>query len=160
MDNKNSRRAFLKNSLSAVAGTIIIPHIIPSSAMGMNGVVPPSDRIVIGSIGIGAQGTSNLRGFLKSKEIQYVAMCDLDSGHLEKASAIVNQFYQNNDCRTHKDYREFLEKEKLDAVCISVPDHWHCHTYIAAAKKKLDIYGEKPLARTINESKLDRKSVV
>lgn len=159
MDNKNSRRAFLKNSLSAVAGTIIIPQIIPSSAMGMNGVVPPSDRIVMGSIGVGSQGISNFRGFLKSKEIQYVAMCDLDSGHLEKASAIVNQFYQNNDCRTHKDYREFLEKEKLDAICISVPDHWHCHTYIAAANKKLDIYGEKPLARTINESKLIVKAV-
>ncbi len=159
MDNKSSRRLFLKNSLSAVAGTIILPQIIPSSAMGMNGVVSPSDRIVMGSIGVGSQGTSNMRDFLKFREVQYVAMADLDSGHLEKASGMVNKFYKNEDCRTYKDYRDFLEKEKLDAVCISVPDHWHSITYVAAANKKLNIYGEKPLARSIGESQQIVKAV-
>jgi predicted dehydrogenase len=159
MDNKSSRRNFLRNSLSLVAGTIVLPHIIPSSALGMNGVTPPSDRIVMGSIGVGSQGTSNMKNFLKYKEVQYVALCDLDSGHLEKATAIVNQFYKNTDCRTHKDYREFLEKEKLDAVCISVPDHWHSIAYVAAANKKINIYGEKPLARTIGEGQQIVKAV-
>jgi predicted dehydrogenase len=159
MDNKNTLRSFLKTSLSAVAGTMVLPHIIPSSAMGMNGMLSPSDRIVMGSIGVGSQGVSNMRGFLKSKEIQYVAMCDLDSGHLEKASAMVNGLYQNNDCRKYKDYRDFLEKEKLDAVCISVPDHWHSITYVAAANKKIDIYGEKPLSRTIGEGQQIVKAV-
>ena len=159
MDNKNTRRSFLRNSLSAVAGTIILPHIIPSSALGMNGVVPPSDRIVMGSIGVGAQGTGNMKNFLKFKEVQYVAVCDLDSKHLEKASAIVNKLYSNEDCRVHKDYRDFLEKEKLDAVCISVPDHWHSIAYIAAANKKLDIWGEKPLARSIGEGQQIVKAV-
>jgi predicted dehydrogenase len=125
----------------------------------MNGVTPPSDRIVMGSIGVGSQGTSNMKSFLKYKEVQYVAMCDLDSGHLEKASGVVNQFYKNTDCRTHKDYREFLEKEKLDAVCISVPDHWHSIAYVAAANKKINIYGEKPLARTIVEGQQIVKAV-
>lgn len=159
MDNKSSRRNFLRNSLSIVAGTIVLPHIIPSSAMGMNGVVPPSDRIVMGSIGVGSQGTSNMKNFLRFKEVQYVAMCDLDSSHLEKASGIVNQYYKNTNCRTHKDYREFLEKEKLDAVCISVPDHWHSIAYIAAANKKINIYGEKPLARSIGEGQQIVKAV-
>jgi predicted dehydrogenase len=159
MDIKSSRRIFLRNSLSAIAGTIILPNIIPSSALGMGGKVSPSDRIVMGSIGVGSQGVSNMKGFLPFKEIQLVAMCDLDSGHLENASGIVNKFYQNNDCRTHKDYREFLEKEKLDALCISVPDHWHSFTYIAAANKKIDIYGEKPLARSIGEGQEIVKAV-
>lgn len=159
MDNKNTRRSFLRNSLSVVAGTIVLPHIIPSSALGMNGVVPPSDRIVMGSIGVGAQGTGNMKNFLKFKEVQYVAVCDLDSKHLEKASAIVNKLYSNEDCRVHKDYRDFLEKEKLDAVCISVPDHWHSIAYIAAANKKLDIWGEKPLARSIGEGQQIVKAV-
>ena len=159
MDNKSTRRNFIRNSLSLVAGTMVLPHIIPSSAMGMNGVVPPSDRIIMGSIGVGSQGTSNMREFLRFKEVQYVAMCDLDTGHLEKASGMVNRFYKNTDCRTHKDYREFLEKEKLDAVCISVPDHWHSITYVAAANKKLDIYGEKPLCRSIGEGQQIVKAV-
>jgi predicted dehydrogenase len=151
MENKSTRRNFIRNSLSLVAGSMVLPHIIPSSAMGLNGAVSPSDRIVMGSIGVGSQGTSNMREFLRFKEVQYVSMCDLDTSHLEKASGMVNRFYKNTDCRTHKDYREFLEKEKLDAVCISVPDHWHSITYVAAANKKLDIYGEKPLARSIGE---------
>ena len=142
-----------------VAGTMVLPHIIPSSAMGMNGVVPPSDRIVMGSIGVGSQGVSNMRGFLKFKEVQYVALCDLDANNLEKASAMVNKYYNNSDCRKHKDYREFLEKEKLDAVCISVPDHWHSIAYVAAANKKIDIYGEKPLARSIGEGQQIVKAV-
>jgi len=159
MDNKSTRRSFLKNSLSVVAGTMVLPHIIPSSAMGMNGVVPPSDRIVMGSIGIGSQGTSNMRDFLKFKEVQWVALCDLDKLHLEKGAGMVNNFYKNTDCRTYKDYREFLEKEKLDAVCISVPDHWHSIAYVAAANKKIDIYGEKPLARSIGEGQQIVKAV-
>jgi predicted dehydrogenase len=159
MDIKNSRRIFLKNSLSAVAGAIVLPHIIPSSAMGMNGVVPPSDRIVLGSIGVGSQGSSNLKDFLDFKEVQYVAMCDLDSGHLEKASAMVGKITGKTDFRKYKDYREFLEKEKLDAVCISVPDHWHSIAYISAANKKIDIYGEKPLARSIGEGQQIVKAV-
>jgi len=159
MDNKSTRRSFLRNSLSVVAGTMVLPHIIPSSAMGMNGVVPPSDRIVMGSIGIGSQGTSNMRDFLKFKEVQWVALCDLDKLHLEKGAGMVNNFYKNTDCRTYKDYREFLEKEKLDAVCISVPDHWHSIAYVAAANKKIDIYGEKPLARSIGEGQQIVKAV-
>jgi predicted dehydrogenase len=159
MDHKSSRRSFLRNSLSAVAGTIILPHIIPSSALGMNGFLSPSDRIVMGSIGVGSQGTSNMRNFLKFKEVQYVAVCDLDSKHLDSAASIVNKQYNNQDCRKHKDYREFLEKEKLDAVCISVPDHWHSITYVAAANKKLDVWGEKPLARSIGEGQQIVKAV-
>jgi predicted dehydrogenase len=100
-----------------------------------------------------------MRGFLPRKEVQYVALCDLDSDHLDKASAMVNRFYSNNDCRKYKDYRDFLEKEKLDAVCISVPDHWHSITYVASANKKINIYGEKPLARSIGESQQIVKAV-
>jgi len=159
MDIKNSRRIFLKNSLSAVAGVIVLPNIIPSSALGMNGTTPPSDRIVLGSIGVGSQGSSNLRDFLNFKEVQYVAMCDVDSSHLEKASAMVTKKTGTADIRKYKDYREFLEKEKLDAVCISVPDHWHSIAYISAANKKIDIYGEKPLARSIGEGQQIVKAV-
>jgi predicted dehydrogenase len=117
----------------------------------MNGSVPPSDRIVMGSIGTGSQGTSNMKNFLKFKEVQYVALCDVDSNNLGKARDVVNKVYGNNDCRTYEDYRELLEKEKLDGVCISIPDHWHSLVYIAAAEKKIDIWGEKPLARSIRE---------
>jgi predicted dehydrogenase len=159
MRNRKSRRDFIRNSLSAVAGTIVLPNIIPASALGRNGFTVPSDRIIMGSIGVGSQGISNLKDFLDFKEVQFVAVCDVDSKHQLNGQTVINQKYGNTDCRKHMDYREFLEKEKLDAVCISVPDHWHSLTYIAAAQKKLDIYGEKPLARTIGEGQQIVKAV-
>jgi predicted dehydrogenase len=157
--SKSNRRQFLQGSAKAALGTMILPSIVPSSVLGMNGKVPPSDRIVMGSIGTGSQGNWNMENFLRFKEVQYVALCDVDANHLAKAQGIVNERYKNSDCRVYEDYREFLEKEKLDAVCISVPDHWHSLTYIAAAEKKINIWGEKPLARSIGEGKAIVKAV-
>lgn len=150
---------FLRSTGSAALGAVVLPTIIPSSALGMNGSVPPSDRIVMGSVGTGSQGTSNMKNFLKFKQVQYVALCDVDSNHLGNARDVVNKVYGNNDCRTYEDYRELLEKEKLDGVCISIPDHWHSLVYIAAAEKKIDIWGEKPLARSIREGQAIVKAV-
>ncbi len=152
MANKSSRRDFVKRSAALVAGSIVLPQIIPSSVFGMGRRIAPSDRIVIGAIGIGSQGMSNMRDFLKLKDaLQFVAVCDVDTQHLAKAKETVDLANKNNDCRTYGDYREFLEKEKLDAVSIALPDHWHGIIYSAAADKKINVYGEKPICRTIKD---------
>lgn len=154
MFDKSNRRDFLKRSATIATGAVILPQIIPSTALGMGGKIAPSDRIVMGAIGTGSQGTGNLRDFLRRvKEVQFVAVCDVDSSHSAKAKEFVDKTNNNSDCRVYGDYREFLEKEKLDAVSIALPDHWHGLIYSAAANKKLDIYGEKPLARTIYDSR-------
>jgi predicted dehydrogenase len=154
MMDMNNRRDFLKRSAAVAAGALILPQIIPSTAMGMGGKLPPSDRIVMGAIGTGSQGTGNMRGFLERvKELQFVAVCDVDAKHSANAKRLVDETNKNKDCRDYGDYREFLEKEKLDAVSIALPDHWHGLIYTAAANKKLDIYGEKPLARTIYDGR-------
>jgi predicted dehydrogenase len=85
--------------------------------------------------------------------VQFVAVCDVDTNHTDSAKGIIDKINKNSDCRTYVDYREFLEKEKIDAVSIALPDHWHGLIYSAAANKKLDIYGEKPLARTIQDGR-------
>jgi len=152
MSHKSSRREFVKRSATAVAGAFILPNIIPSTAMGMGGKLAPSDRIVIGSIGTGSQGMSNMRDFLRLKDaVQFVAVCDVDALRLAKAKETVDTANKNKDCRTYGDYREFLEKEKLDAVSIALPDHWHGIIYSAAANKKINVYGEKPICRTIKD---------
>jgi predicted dehydrogenase len=154
MTDKSSRREFVKQSAKVVAGAIILPNIIPASALGKGGSTAPSDRVVIGSIGTGSQGTSNLKDFLELKKaVQFVAVCDVDALHLANAKNIIDEANKNTDCRTYGDYREFLEKEKLDAVSIALPDHWHGIIYTAAVNKKLNVYGEKPICRTINDGK-------
>jgi predicted dehydrogenase len=152
MSNKTSRRDFIKRSAAAAAGAFVIPEIIPSSALGMGDKTAPGNRVVIGAIGTGSQGMANMRDFLLLKDaVQFVAVCDVDSLHLEKAKKTVDAANKNTDCRTYGDYREFLEKEKLDAVSIALPDHWHGIIYTEAVNKKLHVYGEKPICRTIKD---------
>ncbi len=152
MANKTSRRSFIKRSAAAAAGAFVLPDIIPSSVLGMNGKLAPGDRIVMGCIGTGSQGTSNLRDFLRLKNaVRFVAVCDVDASHLAQSRDIINKANNSMDCRTYSDFREFLEKEKLDAVSIALPDHWHGIIYSEAANKKINVYGEKPICRTIED---------
>ena len=63
----------------------------------------------------------------------------------------INGHYKNKDCKAYHDYREMMARKDIDAVMLAVPDHWHALTAVEAANNKKDIYGEKPLARTIAE---------
>jgi len=153
MEEKTNRRKFIKTTVTTALGITVFPHIVPASALGKNGYVPANDRIVMGAIGVGSQGTGNMRGFLSKNETQFVAVCDVDRKHYERAKKIVDETYGNSNCRTYSDYREFLENENLDAVIIALPDHWHALICVATANKGFDIYGEKPLARSIKESR-------
>lgn len=146
------RRDFMKNAILA-SGIIAIPTIVRASALGKNGFVAPSERIVMGGIGVGSMGTGDMKNFLKNAGVQYVAVCDVDTTHSAKALALVAEANGNKDAKAYGDYREFLENEKLDAVHIALPDHWHALPSIAAANKGLDIYGQKPLARSVKESR-------
>jgi predicted dehydrogenase len=147
------RREFLKKVPLAVAGAAAFPSIIRASALGLNGAVPPSDRIVMAGIGFGMQGPSNMQAFLEKDEVQWVAVCDLDDKHLAEAQATVNRKYGNTSCATYKDFRKLFARGDLDAVSIAVPDHWHAILAISAARAGLDIYGEKPLTHSLREGR-------
>ncbi|MBG0858948.1 MAG: Gfo/Idh/MocA family oxidoreductase [Bacteroidales bacterium] len=152
MSKRTSRREFVKHSAAAAAGIFVVPHIVPSSVLGMGTGMAPSDRVVMGAIGTGSQGMSNMRDFLElGKAVQFVAVCDVDAVNLKRAKDTVDAANKNTDCRTYGDFREFLEKEKLDAVSIALPDHWHGIIYTEAVNKKLHVYGEKPICRTIKD---------
>jgi predicted dehydrogenase len=152
MSTKTSRRTFVKRSAAAAAGIFVVPTLIPSSALGLGGRTAPSNRVVIGSIGTGSQGMSNMNDFLRLKDaVQFVAVCDVDAARLLKAKATVDAANKNSDCRIYADFREFLEKEKLDAVSLALPDHWHGIIYTETINKKVNVYGEKPICRTIND---------
>ena len=107
----------------------------------------------MGAIGVGGMGTGNMRNFLTKKAVQFVSVCDVDERHNTRAKKLINAAYGNSDARSYMDYKEFLENEKLDAVMLALPDHWHAIVAVTAANKGLDIYGEKPLARTITEGR-------
>ena len=142
-----SRRRFL--GLSATA--LVLPSIVPRRALGRAAAPAPSELITLGIIGSGGQGSNNTHDFLREKTCRVVATCDVDQNHLASLTKAVNDQYQNADCKTYADYRELLARPDIDAVVISVPDHWHALAAVEAARRQKDIYGEKPLARTIAE---------
>lgn len=148
-----SRREFLTRVPLALAGAATFPTIVKASALGLQGAVPPSDRIVMAGVGFGMQGPGNMRNFLGKPEVQWVAVCDLDDVPLAKAQGIVNEKYGNTDCATYKDYRALFARSDLDAVSLAVPDHWHAILSTSAVRAGLDVYGEKPFTHSIREGR-------
>jgi predicted dehydrogenase len=146
---KISRRSLLRGAAVAVT----LPTIVPASALGRAGRPAPSERITIGCIGVGSQGRGNMNWFLGKKEVQVVAVCDVDASHREVAKTSVDDRYGNTDCASYLDFRDLLARGDLDAVSLALPDQWHAIPAILAARAGLDIYGEKPLSRTIRESR-------
>ncbi|MFA6245125.1 MAG: twin-arginine translocation signal domain-containing protein, partial [Candidatus Hydrogenedentales bacterium] len=59
-----NRRDFLKRSAFAAVGVAGMPYIVPASALGRDGKIAPSERIVMGCLGVGSQGTGNMKGFV------------------------------------------------------------------------------------------------
>jgi len=151
--NDMSRRNFLRRVAGTAVGVKGFSYIIPSSALGKAGNITPSSRITMGCIGVGWQGGSNMNSFLREKDCQIVAVCDVDKNHLNSAVNRVNGRYRNKGCAAYHDFRELLARDDIDAVSIGLPDHWHAIPAVAAARSGKDIFGEKPLSHNLREGR-------
>jgi len=152
------RRKFVANSMTALAGTIILPTIVPSSVIGKN---PPSDKINIGWIGCGRQGSGDVRETIKFDTAMFVAVADVDSNRAALGKKLIEDNYINStgkkdfvNVKIYRDYKELLLDRSIDAVLITTPDHWHSQPAIEAALAGKDIYLEKPTSLTIQEGRL------
>ena len=165
--SRMNRRSFLTHSAAAA---FLAPTIIPASARGADGHTAPSERITMAVIGLGGQGTRDMNEFLRFKDVQIVALCDVDAGStnyengwlrgLAPAQQEVQRYYAEQYKRPsteapagYRDFRDVLARADIDAVAIGTPDHWHALIAIAAAKAGKDMYCQKPLARTIPEGR-------
>lgn len=154
-----SRRRFLRNAAGASLGVVGVPYIIRSTALGAGGAIVPSERITLGCIGVGSQGSGNMNGFLSKKDAQVAAVCDVDKGRLNGAKATVDKKYGDSGCATYSDFRELIARADIDALSLAVPDHWHSIPVVLGAQAGKDMYGEKPLARTIHEGMVMRDTM-
>jgi len=152
-NKKINRRKFLKRGGATLIAALGFPSIIPSAVFARKGNNAPNNQIVVGCIGMGGQGTGNLRGFLEEAEARVVAVCDVDTGHRDRARSMVNNAYGNEDCTGYNDFRELLARDDIDAIMHAVPDQWHALVAVSAARAGKDIYGEKPLGYTISEGR-------
>jgi len=146
-----SRRNFLGLSALGLTGMTILP----SWTMANGTRIAPSDRVVMGFIGVGQQGLSDFRSFTGVPGVQVAAGCDVDSLKQERFKREVEEWQKSQDmpqrCDKYEFYEDLLERTDIDAVSIATPDHWHALTAIHACQTKKDVYVQKPLAFTITE---------
>jgi hypothetical protein len=156
---KLQRRDFLKAATGIGVGLIALPQIVPSSALGADGAAAPSNRIGLGVIGLGIQGTGNMRAFLGNKEVRVAAVCDVHATQRQKGKQVVDDWYSNTDCAALKDFRDLIARPDIDAVQITAPDHWHPLIAIEAARRKKHMYCEKPIGWSFRAAQAVLKSV-
>ncbi|MCB1099312.1 MAG: Gfo/Idh/MocA family oxidoreductase [Verrucomicrobiae bacterium] len=140
-----TRRNFLIAGSAALAG----PAILRSSVLADDKTPPPSERVTMGFIGVGGQGSGNLGAFLNDPRVQVVAICDVDKNHLARGLEMAKLPPEAG----YGDWRELIARDDIDAVMIATPDHWHAIITTAAARAGKDIYCEKPLASSIGEGR-------
>jgi hypothetical protein len=151
--NNLTRRQYLKNAAAAGAA-VMMPTVIPASALGRGGAVAPSERITLGGIGIGNRGEFVLKWMLPEPDVRFVAICDVRKQRREAVKSLVDKRYGNSDCKMYPDLREFLAtRGDIDAVLIATGDRWHALASILAMRAGKDVYSEKPSCMTIAEGR-------
>jgi len=164
-----SRRRFLAQASAAALSATLVPRHV----LGGAGHTPPSETLNVAIIGSGGQGLHNMRALLSEDDVQIVAIADVmeeadysefyyrgTAGRtpaikmVEKKNAERQPTGSSKKCRGYVDFREMLEKEKsIDAVLIATPDHMHAVASLAAIARGKHVYCEKPLARTVAETR-------
>ena len=142
MDNNIvQRRQFLKSTVAAGAGLLILPG---GSLLGANA---PSNKLNVGLIGVWGRGRAH-HSFIASENV--VALCDVDENHLALAA---EKFPK---AKHYVDWRKCLEQKDLDAVICCTTDHTHAFIANWAMNRDLHVFCEKPLANTVEEARVAR----
>jgi predicted dehydrogenase len=148
-----SRRRFLQGV--SAAGASAIPCLIPGSALGKGGTVAPSERIILGGIGLGGRGTGDLNAMISQPDVQFAAVCDVRKSRREATKNMVDSYYGTKDCATYDDIRQLLaERADVDAVLIATGDRWHAPASIMAMRAGKDVFCEKPSCHTMAQGQM------
>ena len=150
---KRTRREFLI-SAARTGAAVALPAAIPASVLGKNGVVPPSEQILVGAIGIRGRGMGDLHWIMRNPDVRVLAICDIQKKQRLIVKDVVDKQYGTQDCKMYPEMRSFLkERDDLDAVLIATGDRWHATASIYAMQAGKDVYTEKPSCMTIAEGR-------
>jgi predicted dehydrogenase len=88
---------------------------------------------------------------LPEKDVQFVAIADVQRSRREHVKKMADTHYGNTDCVMYRDMFEVYNRPDVDAVLIATGDHWHALASTLAMKAGKDVYSEKPCGMTIAE---------
>ena len=146
----SSRRQFIKASAATAA--------IAATTKAAEAANPEDskDKFRIGFIGTGSRGfgahvKTLTKLAMEGQPIELVAVSDVYNKNTEQTAKHIKKNL-DVDVTKYVDYREMLEKEDLDAVCIGTPDHWHHLQTVESLKQGKHVYCEKPMTKTVEEA--------
>lgn len=153
-----SRRDFLLKGAAAVGAVAAYPSVVPSTVFG---AAAPSNRITLGMIGMGLMMGGHFRGMLNRRDVQVLAVCDVDQNKRENAKRTAEKTYADKaaggtyrGCEAYLEYEKVCARPDIDAVFVVTPDHWHAQCSLAAIKAGKHVYCQKPMTLTIREGRL------
>jgi predicted dehydrogenase len=142
MTENLKRRDFMKRAAIGVGAGAALSSL-SSSVLGAN------DRVVVGVVGPGQQGSYDMDDFQKQPDVEIAAICDVYEPNLRKAISQAGSSVQ-----AYSDFRQVLDRKDIDVVIVGTPDHWHPLVTVEACKAGKDVYVEKPLSHTVDEGRL------
>src|SRR5260370_14755163 len=134
-----TRRDFNKALAGAAVSMVASAGPIAQSVLGAN------DRIGVGLIGAGGMGQFDLSDFLKTNQVDVIAIADPFVPNLDRALELTD-----GQAKGFKDFRAILDHKDIQAVIIATPDHWHAIPMIMACEAGKDVYVEKPPFHTLS----------
>nr|WKN38130.1 Gfo/Idh/MocA family oxidoreductase [Tunicatimonas sp. TK19036] len=137
------RREFIRQASLSSLGIAFLPYYRRK--------VAPSDTLRIAIVGVGGMGRNHLKWFAELPEVNVVALADVDEDHLNEALAQARELQSGVKVEGYSDFRRILERDDVDAISCATPDHWHAQVAMLAFQAGKDVYGEKPLAYSIEE---------
>jgi len=134
------RRHFLQRTGRGAVAASGVALMARSAAAGK---APASERIQVGCVGVGGRASSLLRMFAAQKDVDLVAVADIDSRRIPAAQETVKQINGKKPA-AHSDFRRLVDNQALDVLVVGTPDHWHAIPTIMACQAGKDVYVEKP----------------
>ncbi len=141
-----TRRDFLRTTSGIAVGAGLgvgcatHPQRAVATAAASTGKATPSEKIVLGFVGVAGRGTYLMERFGRQPDVEIGAVCDVYQTHLDAAVARTN-----GKAKAYRDFRDLVEQKDLDAVVVATPPHWHALVTIAACDAGKDVYCEKPM---------------
>src|SRR3989449_1539951 len=142
MTEEITRRDFMKRAAVSTATAGLAIRGLSAKGVGAN------DKIVVGVIGTGRMGLSNLEDLAKQPDVEIAAVCDVYRPNLEKGLKATD-----GKAKTYKDFREVLDRKDINVAIVATPDHWHALHTILACQAGKDVYVEKPISTTLEEGR-------
>jgi predicted dehydrogenase len=148
-----TRRSLIKSILAAGVAPAFVPaHVLRAQSA-------PSNKITLGVIGVGAQGTGDMRAFLNHDDVRVTAVCDVNARNIDRARKLIGERYGSDDVKVYRDFRELNRDTSIDAVLMALPVHWHSIPAADAILNGKHIYHEKPMGLSFEEAKVVRAAV-